>query len=180
MDAEAARRARLWLDCFNFWTDRFSMGKSKLNAVTEALVRIDPATHPLFVKMRETGAFTWVTQADESALKANDGLGLLCIVDDPNMFKETLDMTVLAPEIVKLFEGTLSKAWFTDPAVGRELAGKLGIRRLPALAVYFNGELLGAIEGLRNWQEYQVELINILTAKAKPHKKTLTIAPVQA
>ena len=73
-----------------------------------------------------------------------------------------------------------SKAWFTDPAVGRELAGKLGIRRLPALAVYLNGELLGAIEGLRNWEEYQVELINILTAKAKPHKKTLTIAPVQA
>lgn len=39
--------------------------------------------------------------------------------------------------------------------------------------------MLGAIEGLRPWSEYQSELIAILTARAKPHKKTLVIAPVQ-
>ena len=69
-------------------------------------------------------------------MKTLDGLGLLCIVDDPNMFKETLDMAVLAPEIKKLFEETLAAAWFTSPTIGRELATRLGIRRLPAVAVY--------------------------------------------
>lgn len=154
------------------------MGKSKLNEVTQQLVRIDPDKHPLFVRLRDSGEFTWLTQADDGAIKSLQGLGLLCLVDDPNMFKETLDMTVLAPEIKKLFEGTLAEAFFTDPAIGRELATKLGIRRLPALAVYCYGELLGAIEGLRPWDEYQDELIAILTSKAKPHKKTLAIAPV--
>lgn len=159
---------------------RFLMGKSKLNAVTEALVRIDPDTHPLFVRLKQSGEFVWLDKADEEALKSLQGLGLLCLVDDPNMFKETLDMTVLAPEIKKLFEGTLAAAWFTDPAIGRELATKLGIRRLPAVVIYCYGELLGAIEGLRPWDEYQDELIAILTSRAKPHKKTLAIAPVQS
>lgn len=111
-------------------------------------------------------------------MKTLDGLGLLCIVDDPNMFKETLDMAVLAPEIKKLFEETLAAAWFTSPTIGRELATHLGIRRLPAVAVYCCGEMLGAIEGLRPWGEYQNELIAILTSRTKPHKKTLVIAPV--
>lgn len=155
------------------------MGKTKLNAVTQALVHIDPDKHPLFIRLKKSGDFVWLEKADVDLLKSPDGLGLLCIVDDPNMFKETLDMAVLAPEIKKLFEGTLAAAWFTSPAIGRELATHLGIRRLPAVAVYCCGEMLGAIEGLRPWGEYQSELIAILTARAKPHKKTLAIAPVQ-
>lgn len=155
------------------------MGKSKLNAVTEALVRIDPDKHPLFARLKESNEFVWLCETDENALKSAQGLALLCIVDDPNMFKETLDMTVLAPEIKKLFEGTLAAAFFTDPSIGREMATKLGIRRLPAVAVYCYGELLGAIEGLRPWDEYQRELIAILTSRSKPHKKTLSITPMQ-
>lgn len=155
------------------------MGKTKLNAVTQALVHIDPDKHPLFIRLKKSGDFVWLEKADVNLLKSLNGLGLLCIVDDPNMFKETLDMAVLAPEIKKLFEGTLAAAWFTSPAIGRELATHLGIRRLPAVAVYCCGEMLGAIEGLRPWGEYQSELIAILTARARPHKKTLVIAPVQ-
>lgn len=156
------------------------MGKSKLNAVTQELVRIDPDKHSLFVRLRESGEFTWLAEADDSQMKSLEGIGLVCIVDDPNMFKETLDMAVLAREIKKLFEGTLAGAWFTDPLIGREFATKLGIRRLPAVAVYCCGELLGAIEGLRPWGEYQSELIAILTSQSKPRKKTLIIEPAQA
>lgn len=156
------------------------MSKSKLNAVTQALVRVDTEKHPLFVRLRQSGGFRWLDKNDLSELTSLQGLGLLCLVDDPNMFKETLDMVVLAPEIKKLFENTLSGAWFTDPVVGREIANSLGIRRLPAVAVYCYGELLGAIEGLRPWDEYQDELVAILTAKAKPRKKQLVITPAQA
>ena len=84
------------------------MGKTKLNAVTQALVHIDPDKHPLFIRLKESDDFVWLEKADVNLLKSPDGLGLLCIVDDPNMFKETLDMAVLAPEIKKLFEGTLA------------------------------------------------------------------------
>lgn len=83
------------------------MGKTKLNAVTQALVHIDPDKHPLFLRLKESGNFIWLTQADEAPMKSLDGLGLLCIVDDPNMFKETLDMAVLAPEI----KNSLKKHW---------------------------------------------------------------------
>ncbi len=175
--AQDARHAAC-ASCLFFVGTLLSMGKTKLNAVTQALVHIDPDKHPLFLRLKESGDFIWLTQADEAPMKTLDGLGLLCIVDDPNMFKETLDMAVLAPEIKKLFEETLAAAWFTSPAIGRELATRLGIRRLPAIAVYCCGEMLGAIEGLRPWGEYQNELIAILTSRTKPHKKTLVIAPV--
>lgn len=156
------------------------MGRTKLNPVTEALVRIDVNKHPLFKRLKDSGEFTWLEEADLSALKSLEGIGLLCIVDDPNMFKETLDMVVLAPEIKKLFEGTLAGAWFTDPSVGRTIASSIGVRRLPAVAVYCCGELLGAIEGLRPWGEYQNELIKILTSQAQQHKKTVVITPAHA
>ena len=91
------------------------MGKTKLNAVTQALVHIDPDKHPLFIRLKKSGDFVWLEKADVNLLKSLNGLGLLCIVDDPNMFKETLDMAVLAPEIKKLFEETRAAAWFTSP-----------------------------------------------------------------
>ena len=97
------------------------MGKTKLNAVTQALVHIDPDKHPLFIRLKKSGDFVWLEKADVNLLKSLNGLGLLCIVDDPNMFKETLDMAVLAPEIKKLFEGTLAAACLRRPPSAENL-----------------------------------------------------------
>lgn len=104
--AQDARHAAC-ASCLFFVGTLLSMGKTKLNAVTQALVHIDPDKHPLFLRLKESGNFIWLTQADEAPMKTLDGLGLLCIVDDPNMFKETLDMAVLAPEI----KNSLKKRW---------------------------------------------------------------------
>lgn len=151
------------------------MGKTKLNAATQELVQIDPDTHPLFVKLWNESGMTRINDENIESFKKTPGLALLCMVDDPVMYKETFDMVVIGPELVHMFDGTLSGAGFTDPLCGRAIASSLGIHRLPAVAVFRFGELMGAIEGLKTWEEYERELIKILMTPVV-HKKTITIA----
>ncbi len=151
------------------------MGRTKLNAVTEELVKIDPDKHPLFVKLWTEGGMTRITDANIEEFKQTPGLALLCMVDDPVMYKETFDMCVIGPELVRMFEGTLSGAGFTDPRCGRAIASSLGVHRLPAVGIFRFGELMGVIEGLKTWSEYEKELVKILMTPAMP-KKTITIA----
>ncbi len=151
------------------------MGKTKLNAATQELVQIDPDTHPLFVKLWNESGMTRINDENIESFKKTPGLALLCMVDDPVMYKETFDMVVIGPELVRMFDGTLSGAGFTDPRCGRAIASSLGIHRLPAVAVFRFGELMGAIEGLKTWEEYERELIKILMTPVV-HKKTITIA----
>lgn len=147
------------------------MGLTKLNAVTEELVKVDIDKHPLFAKLWAGGEVTRIHEGDMAAFRQQPGLTMLCLVDDPVRFKETFDMVVLAPEIKKLFAGTLTDCGFTDPLEGRKIASQLGLHRLPAIAIFRFGEMMGAIEGLRTWQDYEKELIAILTAQATPKKK---------
>lgn len=150
------------------------MAKSKLNALTEALIQIDTDNHPLFKKLWQSGAVKRLSLDDFEAFRQTPGLALLFLVDDPVKFKETLDMTVIAPEIVKLFDGALTAAAFSDPADGRKIAAQLGIFRLPSVVVFRYGESMGSIDGLKSWAEYEDELVKILTQDAP--KKTIAIA----
>ena len=145
------------------------MGKTKLNAVTAELVKVDPDKHPLFVKLWNESGMTRINQDNFEAFRQTPGLALACLVDDPVMFKETFDM------VVRMFDGTLSAAGFSDPREGRAIASSLGIHRLPAVAVFRFGELMGAVEGLKTWAEYEKELVKILMSPVMP-KKTISIA----
>ena len=46
------------------------MGKTKLNAVTQALVHIDPDKHPLFIRLKKSGDFVWLEKADVDLLNS--------------------------------------------------------------------------------------------------------------
>lgn len=151
------------------------MAKTKLNALTEELVKIDVDTHPLFKKLWDSGLVTRIRLEDFEAFQKTAGLALLFLVDDPVKFKETMDMTVIAPEIVKMFDGALSACGFSDPTDGRKMASSLGIYSLPSVVVFRFGEKMGSIDGLKNWAEYETELVRILTQDAAP-KKTIAIA----
>lgn len=144
----------------------------KLNVPTAELVRINVDEHPLFKRIWDDKTITRITDANAETVTKAQGLSALCIVDDPVMYKETLDMAVIGPELFNLFGGTLTAQGFTDPAFGRRIANTLGIRRLPALAVFRFGEMMGAIEGLQDWDVYEAKLVEILTGEtARPKRK---------
>ncbi|MCU0940396.1 MAG: hydrogenase, partial [Burkholderiaceae bacterium] len=49
-------------------------------------------------------------------------------------------------------------------APARVIAKRYGFRRWPALVVLADGQYVGAIDGLREWQEYLDELGTLLVA----------------
>ena len=145
-----------------------------LNAPTAQLIRIDTATHPLFVRLWQGLKVERVTKTSFPTFRNGTGLGVLCLADDPVMYKETLDLAAVAPELFKSFEDALTLKGFTDPAEGRAIARRLGIQKLPAVALFIDGTYLGAVEGLQTWETYQSEFVRLLTSAAHP-KKTIAI-----
>jgi len=95
------------------------------------------------------------------------GAHLLAIAEDPVRFRETLDLAVIAPELVRAFPGAFTlDLLLADEA--RIAASRFGVRRWPALVMLRDGQYVGAVEGLRNWDEYVTELRALLAASTRP------------
>ena len=122
----------------------------KLNVPTAELVRINVDEHPLFKRIWDDKTITRITDANAETVTKAQGLSALCIVDDPVMYKETLDMAVIGPELFNLFGGTLT-------------------------AVFRFGEMMGAIEGLQDWDVYEAKLVEILTGETAQPKRKIVI-----
>lgn len=83
-------------------------------------------------------------------------------------------MAVIAPEVAKVFQDHIAAKGFTDPAVGRAIASRLGLTRLPAVGFYRDGEWLGGLQGLKNWNEYISGLAEI-GGRTAPARRTISI-----
>ena len=51
-------------------------------------------------------------------------------------------------------------------ATARKLAVRYGFRRWPAFVMLADGRYVGAVDGLRNWDEYVEEVARLLDAPA--------------
>jgi len=121
-----------------------------------------PDLHPLLQQLVTRHGFTPL-DADTVDAFADEGHVLLVFTEDPVRYKETLDLAVIAPEIARAFAGRLRTGVFL-PAVSRKAAARYGFARWPALVVLKDGEYVGAIDGLRNWDEYLTDMQQLLAA----------------
>lgn len=119
--------------------------------------------HPLFAQLATRHGFTELTAESFDEWIAAPGNALVAFVEEPAKIKESLDLAVIAPELARAFPGALRTAVLMPPAA-RALAVRYGLRRWPALVVLRDGGYLGAIEGLRNWNEYVDELARLFAA----------------
>jgi hydrogenase-1 operon protein HyaE len=83
--------------------------------------------------------------------------------EDPVRYKETLDLAVIAPEVAKAFAGVF-RVGVLLPADARKVAPRYGFARWPALVLLQDGQYVGAIDGLRNWDEYLEDMQRLLAA----------------
>lgn len=88
---------------------------------------------------------------------------LLFFSNDPVMFPESHDVAVILPELMKTFKGKLQAAVISK-AIERELQGQFRFTSWPSLVFLRGGEYLGVITGIKNWQEYRIEITQILAA----------------
>jgi len=133
--------------------------------MTLALETAPQALHPLLAQLVSRHGFTEVTADSYEAFARSHGHVVLMFAEDPVRYRETLDLAVILPEIARAFPGRFATGVLYPPAA-RTLSAKFGFRRWPALVMLKDGEYVGAIDGLRDWEEYLQETATLLEAPA--------------
>jgi hydrogenase-1 operon protein HyaE len=119
--------------------------------------------HPLVAQLASRHGFAELSSDDFDTWAAAAGRAIVVFTEDPVRCKETLDLAVIAPEILRAFPGVFRAAVLL-PEAARTIAVRYGFRRWPALVVLDGGGYVGAIDGLRNWDEYLNEIAHLATA----------------
>jgi hydrogenase-1 operon protein HyaE len=119
--------------------------------------------HPLFERLFAQHGYANLDAAGLDAFLAAPGPALLFFAEDPVQYRETLDLCVILPEIAGAFDGRFRVGVLLPPAA-RALAPRYGFRRWPALVMLRDGGYVGAIDGLRDWDDYLAETARLLAA----------------
>ena len=121
----------------------------------------DPRSFPLIAQLFSKHGYAEVDAANVDAFTQRAGDALLLFTEDPVRVRETLDLAVIVPEIDRAFAGRL-RIGVLLPAAAREVHPRYGFRRWPALVVLRDGRYVGAVDGLRGWDDYLATVAGLL------------------
>jgi hydrogenase-1 operon protein HyaE len=102
--------------------------------------------HPLLARLSAGFGFRTLDAADFDTLGAGSGHVLLVFTEDPERYRETLDLAVIVPELTREFSGRFAVVVLL-PEAARAIAPRYGFRRWPAVVLLRNGDYVGAIDG---------------------------------
>lgn len=123
-----------------------------------------PALHPLLEQLVSRHGCTAVDDVTIDEFVNAPGPTMLVFTEDPVRYKETLDLAVIAPEIARAFP-EIRRVGVLYPEAARKSAARFGFARWPAIVLLRDGDYVGAIDGLRNWDVYLAETLRLLTAE---------------
>jgi hydrogenase-1 operon protein HyaE len=126
--------------------------------------RATGAVHPLIERLCAALAAPLLDAAQFNAWADSAGHALVVFTEDPAQHHETLDLAVIVPELAQAFPARFRTGVLLQ-AAARAIAPRYGLRRWPALVLLKDGRYVGAIGGLRDWQEYVDELGLLLNAE---------------
>ena len=136
-------------------------------------------SHPLIQQLLEDYRYPEVNLENHEEFIGKSGVSVLFFAGDPKSYRETTDVAVVLPELVRAFEGQLRPGVVTRVfEVEQELQRHYGFREFPALVFVREGRYLGAISRIRDWHEY-LELVTELMA-AEPRRPPGFKIPVVA
>jgi hydrogenase-1 operon protein HyaE len=123
----------------------------------------EDTSHPLLERLCQLTEAA-ILDADAFEAWAGDaGTAMVVFADEPQRQKETLDIAVIVPELHAAAAGSFRVA-LLRPAAARALAPRFGFVRWPAFVMLRDGQYLGAVDGIRDWDDYLVELQRLLAA----------------
>lgn len=117
--------------------------------------------HPLILSLVERRDFALVDQATLDAVARPLEAAMLLVAGDATRLPEVLDVAVVAPELMKAFQGRLTGLLATT-ASEPHLQMRFGFDAFPALVFLRRGEYLGALTRIRDWSDYMAEIPTIL------------------
>jgi hydrogenase-1 operon protein HyaE len=95
------------------------------------------------------------------------GLAALLLTEDPQRNLEVLDACVILPEALKPLGDRISRR-VAGPETSVALMQQYGVVRAPAVVFLRDGLYVGALNGIRDWNEYQNEVARLLDGPAQP------------
>ena len=135
------------------------------------------ALHPLLTRLVNETAASVLGPDTFDAWAAQPGAAMVVFAEDPDRYKETLDMAVIVPELHAARAGKFRVA-LLPPAASRALAPRYGFARWPAFVMLRDGRYVGAVDGIRDWDVYVAELDRLLAAE--PTRPPTVGIPVMA
>lgn len=133
----------------------------------------DARSFPLVSQLFAKHGYANVNDANFSDFVGQPGHTLLMFLEDPFRFKESLDLAVIVPELVRAFPLRFAVGVLL-PEAARVFQPRYGFRRWPALVMLRDSQYVGAVDGLRNWDEY-VGLVGELLEAAPVRAPTVGI-----
>jgi hydrogenase-1 operon protein HyaE len=122
-----------------------------------------PELHPLLTRLVTLTNASVLAAETFDAWAGQPGAAMLVFVEDPERYKETLDLAVIVPELHAAHARCFRVA-LLPPAAARALAPRYGFARWPAFVMLRDGQYLGAVDGIRDWDVYTAEVARLLTA----------------
>ncbi len=121
---------------------------------------------PLIQRLFEDYGYPEIDQENLEAFLQGPGVHVLFFTGDPKQHRETNDVAVVLPELVKAFPGQLNPGVVSREAE-KALRVQYGFRRWPALVFLRRKGYLGAITGIRIWADYLTEVRALLASEPK-------------
>ena len=119
-------------------------------------------THPLIDRLSQE--MLWPHLNDKPSLDAytqQPGVHVLFVPGDPKRNLESADVAVILPELKMAFQGKFDCAVVGD-AVETEVRQETRVLKTPSLIFYRDGQMIGGIPKVRDWDEYMARITQIL------------------
>lgn len=95
------------------------------------------------------------------------GLCALLVTDDPQRNLEVLDACVILPEALNGLGADVARL-IAGPEATAALMQRFAVARAPAVVFLRDGDYLGSLNGIRDWQEYRDEVARLAAGPARP------------
>ena len=139
----------------------------ELKAGPTSLERLETA----IARMQQKHGFVRVS-ADQPAFPA--GLAALLLTDDPQRNLEVLDACVILPEALLALGADVARL-VAGPDAAAALMQRFAVARAPAVVFLRDGDYLGSLNGIRNWQEYRDEVARLAAGPARPRPISIPV-----
>lgn len=108
--------------------------------------------HPLLNRLTQELGYQQIHEHDLDDFLLKQPFSLLFFAGSPDRFPETLDVAVILPELIKVFPDF--QPALVDAASAGHLQQRYGFTLWPTLVFLHQGQCLGQLSRVQNWDVY--------------------------
>lgn len=125
-------------------------------------------SHPLIDRLIHELGYAEVCLENHDEFIAEPGMNVLFFPGDPSTVRDSTDVAVVLPELVKAFDGRLRPGVVTDVfGDGKTLKHRYGFMEYPALVFVRSGDYVGTLTRIQDWGVYLEKVAGLFDSEPK-------------